>query len=421
MSATVPRDPGGGRYGRPVIKEPVWKPEIPFYFYFGGLAGASAGLAALSELQGNRELARRAWAAALAGGAVSPALLVADLGVPRRFLNMLRLFKVTSPMSVGSWTLAAFGPLTAAATASAWTGAAPRAGAAAKAGSALLGLPLSTYTAALVTNTAVPVWHESYRLLPFVYGSGAAQTAAAVAVASTPPEHAAPARRLAIAGALIEVGVKEVMHHQLGEQGEPYKKGAGALFGHVSRVCNLGGAALLQRRGARSRAAAVAGGVLLCAGALSARWSTFKAGFQSASDPKYVVGPQRRAIERGERMGLGHWQVEPVQVAPVLALAFAYLLRVRALADKGRPVASARQRTFYAGVLVIMLALVSPIDYLRRPGARGRHLRVVGPAHRGRDHVHRRKRGHAAGLRLAVHALHARTRVSPAPSRARSR
>jgi formate dehydrogenase major subunit len=32
-------------------------------------------------------------------------------------------------------------------------------------------------------------------------------------------------------------------------------------------------------------------------------WSTFKAGFQSASDPRYVVGPQRAAIARGERKG----------------------------------------------------------------------------------------------------------------------
>src|SRR5205814_5611211 len=88
--------------GVPVIKEPVWKPEIPFYFYSGGLGGASAGLAALSELAGNRELARRAWVAALAGAGASPALLIADLGVPARFVNMLRMFKVSSPMSMGS-------------------------------------------------------------------------------------------------------------------------------------------------------------------------------------------------------------------------------------------------------------------------------------------------------------------------------
>ena len=99
-------------YGQPVLKEPVWTPEIPVYFFTGGLGGASAGLAFLSELRGNDQLARRAWAASFAGLAVSPPLLISDLGVPRRFLNMLRMFKVTSPMSVGSWLLTAAAPVT---------------------------------------------------------------------------------------------------------------------------------------------------------------------------------------------------------------------------------------------------------------------------------------------------------------------
>jgi Polysulfide reductase len=290
-------------HGQPVIKEPIWTWEIPMYFFTGGLAGASAGLGYLSGLRGNDVLARRAWAGAFGGIAVSPLFLISDLGRPMRFLNMLRMFKVTSPMSVGSWILSVSGASTTLAAVNAWTGWFPASARVARPVAALSGLPLSTYTAALVANTAVPVWHESRRLLPFVYGSGAAQTAAAVAVASTPPEHAAPARRLAIAGALLEIGAKELMHHQLGDVGEPYKKGAGAKFGHISRACNLAGAALLYRRGAGSRAASIAAGALLCAGALSARWSTFKAGFQSAADPKYVVGPQRRAIERGERKG----------------------------------------------------------------------------------------------------------------------
>ena len=97
-------------YGRPVIKEPVWQaPDVAGYLFFGGLAGASAGLAWGAELRGNRPLARRAWQISLAAVGVSPALLVSDLGRPARFLNMLRMFKVTSPMSVGSWVLAAGG------------------------------------------------------------------------------------------------------------------------------------------------------------------------------------------------------------------------------------------------------------------------------------------------------------------------
>ncbi|MFZ0971078.1 MAG: NrfD/PsrC family molybdoenzyme membrane anchor subunit [Solirubrobacteraceae bacterium] len=290
-------------HGQPILKEPTWTWEIPCYFYVGGMAGASAGLAYLSELSGNEVLARRAWAAAMLGIGVSPALLTSDLGRPLRFLNMLRMFKVTSPMSVGSWILTASGATTALAAASVWTGRFPRAGKAARPAAAAFGLPLCTYTAALIANTAVPVWHESRRWLPFVFGAGAALSAGAANVIATSPEHARPARRLALASAALEVGLKELMERRLGEQGEPYREGAASKFGRLGQLCISTGASLLAARGGRSRGAAVAGGALLSAGALSARWSVYKAGFQSAANPKYVVRPQRSGIERGERPG----------------------------------------------------------------------------------------------------------------------
>ena len=290
-------------HGQPILKEPTWTWEIPCYFYAGGMAGASAGLAYLSELSGNEVLARRAWAAAMLGLGVSPALLTSDLGRPLRFLNMLRMFKVTSPMSVGSWILTASGATTALAAASVWTGRFPRAGKAARPAAAAFGLPLCTYTAALVANTAVPVWHESHRWLPFVFGSGAALSAGAAGVIAAPPDHARPARRLALTSAVLEIGLKELMERRLGDHGEPYRQGAASKFGRAGQLCIATGAALLAARGGRSHGAAIAGGALLSAGALSARWSVFKAGFQSAADPKYVVRPQRGGIERGERRG----------------------------------------------------------------------------------------------------------------------
>jgi hypothetical protein len=290
-------------HGQPVIKEPIWTWEIPFYFYTGGLAGASAGLALLSELRGNDVLARRAWAAALAGMTVSPALLTSDLGQATRFMNMLRMFKVTSPMSVGSWILTASAATTAVATAHSWLGLFPRLGRLAKPAAAMLGLPLSTYTGALLANTAVPVWHEARRELPLVFGSGAALSAGAAGVILTPPQYAAPARRLALLGGVAEIGLKEMMEKRLGAHGGPYKEGAGSRFGHISRLTVAAGAALLAGWGKQSRAAAATGGALISAGGLAARWSVFKAGFGSASDPRYVVGPQRAGINRGERNG----------------------------------------------------------------------------------------------------------------------
>jgi hypothetical protein len=290
-------------HGQPVLKEPVWTWEIPVYFYTGGLAGASAGLAYLSELQGDEVLAQRAWTVALAGITLSPPLLISDLGRSARFFNMLRMFKVTSPMSVGSWILSASGASTAAAATNAWTGMFPGIGRVAKPAAAVFGLPLSTYTAALIANTAVPVWHEARRVLPFVFASGAALSAGAGAVAVTPPQHARPARRLALASAVFEMGAIEVMKHLLGEHGDPYGRGVPRRLSEVSRACLVGGAALMVARGSSSRTAAAVAGGLLSAGALSARLSIFRAGFVSASDPKYVVGPQRQRIERGERSG----------------------------------------------------------------------------------------------------------------------
>ena len=237
-------------HGQPVIKQPTWTWEIPVYFFTGGVAGASAGLAYLSRLAGNDVLARRAWVTAAGAIGVSPPLLISDLGRPTRFLNMLRMFKVTSPMSVGSWILSAERrPPRRVAAANELTGLFPRASRIARPAAAVAGLPLSTYTAALIANTAVPVWHEGRRWLPFVFGSGAALSAGAAAVAVTPVEHARPARRLALAAAAVEVATKEVMQRRIGEAGEPYEQGAAGRFGHLSRACIVAGATLLARRG----------------------------------------------------------------------------------------------------------------------------------------------------------------------------
>jgi len=295
-------------HGQPVIKEPVWTWEIPCYFFTGGMAGAAAGLSWLADLRGNHVLARRSWVVALASAGVSPALLTSDLGKPLRFLNMLRMFKVTSPMSVGSWVLATSGLTTAAATAHEWTGIPTPAGKLAKPLAALMGLPLATYTAALIANTAVPVWHEARRELPFVFAAGAASSAGAATAMLTPVDAAAPARRLAVGGAVAELAIEQLMEKRLGELGQPYHEGSPHKLMQVRRATTLGGALLLAWRGARSRRAGVAGGALLGAGALAARWSIFKAGFKSASDPKYVIGMQRGAIERGERGGAARKQ-----------------------------------------------------------------------------------------------------------------
>ena len=144
----------------------------------------------------------------------------------------------------------------------------------------------------------MPVWHEGRRWLPFVFGSGAALSAGAAAVAVTPVEYARPARRLALAAAVVAVASKEAMQRRIGEAGEPYEQGAAGRFGHLSRACIVAGAALLAGRGGSSRAAATVAGGLLCAGALSARMSILRAGYQSAADPNSGRAAARRSARR---------------------------------------------------------------------------------------------------------------------------
>jgi formate-dependent nitrite reductase membrane component NrfD len=290
-------------YGRPVIKEPVWQPEIPIYFFFGGLAGASSVLHAGARLAGNERLARTSLFIGAAGDLMSPPLLISDLGRPERCLNMLRVFKVTSPMSVGSWILLASGGASSTAVALELVRRMPRVKAAAEAVAGLLGPPLATYTGTLVANTAVPVWHEGRHELPWLFGASAAASAGAAAALFTDVDKAGPARRFALAGAAGELGLMEAMKRRLGFVGEVYDQGAAGKLARVSKVCTAAGGAVLATGGRRSRAAAIAGGALVLAGGMAMRWSVFRAGFQSARDPRYTVIPQRQRLEERARAG----------------------------------------------------------------------------------------------------------------------
>ncbi len=293
MSATEVGTHMESYYGRPVLKEPVWQPEIPVYFFTGGLGGASSVLSLVARAAGNELLAQRSIQIASAADAVSPLLLISDLGRPERFLNMLRVFKVTSPMSVGSWILAYS---SAASSVSAFLntiGRLPRTAELARTASAVSGAPLAVYTATLISDTAIPVWHEARQELPFLFGSSAIASAGAAAAMALPPAEAAPARRLAVGGVVVENVLFQLMEKRLGLVGEVYSKGEAGKAKKAALGLTLGGAALLGTLGRRSRPAAAAGGALVLAGELAVRWSVFKAGFQSARDPKYTVVPQR--------------------------------------------------------------------------------------------------------------------------------
>ena len=177
--------PETGYYGIPLLKQPSWTWEIPLYFFVGGAAGAAAVVGAIADYTGaDRKLVRDARWIAAAGALISPALLISDLGRPERFLNMMRVFKPKSPMSVGVWTLLGF---SGGAAAAAFAGfmreryghslplrVLENAG---QAASLAFGLPFSNYTGVLIGATAIPAWNENAGNLPLHFGASGVSAA----------------------------------------------------------------------------------------------------------------------------------------------------------------------------------------------------------------------------------------------------
>jgi formate-dependent nitrite reductase membrane component NrfD len=285
-------------YGRPIIKEPTWKVEIPAYLFTGGVAGGCAVLHGIARVTNNTPLARSTLYAGALMEAVSPLLLISDLGRPERFLNMLRMFKVTSPMSVGSWILVASSSSGNAAAALQTVDVLRPVKWLAELTWFATGPPLASYTGALLANTAIPVWSEARDELPFVFAASACASAGSVAAVFTPTRAARPARRAAVVGSAVELALFAGMERRLGFVGEVYRDGDAGRYAKLSKGLVAACAGLIAVGGRRSRAVAAAGGALVLAGELALRFSIFKAGFQSARDPKYTVRPQKERLRR---------------------------------------------------------------------------------------------------------------------------
>jgi formate-dependent nitrite reductase membrane component NrfD len=272
-----------GYYGRPVVKEPVWTPEVALYFWLGGLAGMSALLGFGARLAGMRQLARTSLFTSFVALLGCPPLLIADLGRPERFLNMLRVVKPTSPMSIGSWVLALFGGALGGAAASELLGIWRPLGRLAELVAALLGLPLATYTAVLVADTSVPVWHQARHHLPFVFAGSAAASAGAAASALVPARESGPARFLAVFGAALELGAAALMERSLGEWANHYRTGPAAAPAMAARVLTGTGAAVMAVAG-RRRPLAIAAGAMILGGSLAERFAVLRAGPSAARE-----------------------------------------------------------------------------------------------------------------------------------------
>lgn len=287
-------------YGKPIINAPVWSsPDIPGYLFLGGLAGGSSLLGAGAQLTGRPELARLAKTGALGAACLSLTGLVHDLGKPSRFLNMLRVVKVTSPMNIGSWLLGGYVPAAGVAAAAALTGRLPRVGAVATAGAALLAPGVVAYTAALISDTAVPAWHEGFTEMPFIFTGSGAMAAGGLGLLTAPGHESAPARNLALLGLATEASSFERMTRRIGIVAEPYHRGRGGAYIRAGQVLSALGAAGAVL-GRRSRLVTRLSGAALLAASASTRWGIFHAGMASAADPRYTVVPQRERLRAAE-------------------------------------------------------------------------------------------------------------------------
>ena len=313
------RDPGlttagsqarGSYYGIPPIKKPHWKWEIVLYFFFGGIASGAYTIATLAEVFGDRRhraIVRAGRYIAMPCLLISPVLLIKDLGKPSRFFNMLRVVKLKSPMSMGTWGLVTFSGFAALSTAAelaaqgflrgTWPArlalALPRR-LIGRAGS-FFALFVGGYTGVLLTATTVPLWAKNRLLIGPTFISSALSTgAAAIGVALAAAGHDDDRTLTALdetetLALTSEISLLVAQALTSGRLVDPLLRGRyrtlflpGVGFGMVlPLLANLNG----LRRGHRTRAGRLLTGILALFGGLALRWSLVYAGKQTADDP----------------------------------------------------------------------------------------------------------------------------------------
>jgi len=251
-------------YDVPLLKRPVWKWLIPAYFFLGGVAGASSTLGAVF-----RPLQRRASRLSVVALGLGTVCLIADLGRPSRFANMLRVFRPTSPMSMGSWLLSVYGPSAGAAAVFDSSVAARVAGVA--------GVPLAGYTGVLVAATAVPAWQEASVTMPLLFtASGMAGAASLLELVPSDDRTAQVLRRYGIIGKLGELGAAYALEREVSDPA-PYRRSR--VWNVAHGLTSLSLVLSLPRRRNRRRevVAALAG----AAGSAAVKFAVAQAGAAS--------------------------------------------------------------------------------------------------------------------------------------------
>ncbi len=288
-------------YDSPMLKQPVWIWSIPTYFYVGGVAGVGATLGAAAQLIAPETMGslvtKARWTATL-GGAVSAALLIHDLGRPERFLNMLRVFRISSPMSMGSWILTVF---SSAAGAAAILPYGPKlfrplanvfgvvAG--------IFGLGLSGYTGVLISQTAVPIWQVAYRTTPVLFlASGTAAAASFFELFDLKHQEIETVERFALMGKVVELCATVVLENdakRVERVGRPLHEGLSGMLWQGAKILTIS-SALISLSPGKSKTKRVIAGILGSLASMSLRFGIYYAGKASARDPRASFEQQRQ-------------------------------------------------------------------------------------------------------------------------------
>jgi len=287
-------------YDRPVLKETVWTWDIPAYYYLGGAAGAALTLGAATQLRPGHDLdqfVRDCHWVGIIGSTIGAGFLIHDLGRPARFLNMMRVFRPTSPMNLGSWVLAWAAPT--AITAGLWVrrgGPLEYISESAGYASGAIGLTLATYTGVLISNTAVPLYSESRHVLPVLFGASA--LASAAALLDLVHEGDAGCAITHVAGAVGRIGelvageVLERRASRVERVARPLHEGVSGALWMASKVLTAASLAVSFWPGKLRQRRKIAAG-LTTAGSLALRFAIHYAGKASARDPRATFELQR--------------------------------------------------------------------------------------------------------------------------------
>ena len=313
---TDPEREGSNYYGIPPIKEHTWTWEIPIYFWLGGIGAGSHVASTIARMVGHTDRAflRTARYTTLITMILSPILLIMDLGRPERFYNMLRIVKLRSPMSTGSWALSIFGGMSGlvATHQAAEDGLLGRDNVLVRLAKALIphrllsivalpfGLYVGAYTGILLGATSVPMWARNVVLMGPTFLSSALSTGLSAIslvlhLGGWGERRTLEAlRRAERASLIVEAGLIAASLIRMGRWGRPlYSKKLAPLFvGGTILGGILAPLALLSGRASRPRG--LLASVLALLGGLALRFAMIEGGRLSARDPQATFTFARR-------------------------------------------------------------------------------------------------------------------------------